>query len=228
VFISIPTITGLNSQYSLSNLFSRIVLFVKMPNRNPTVVYPPGTPRRSPRLILLHENNNPTTPKPKSSTISRPKTVRVRKSPNLSDQVPSLRRSPRFSKKNDVKVSEFGSCDSMRKTGREGKEKKSSGGVVVEGGRKRRRKHGGDGIEEGRKKEEIEGGVEGKRKRDGGGEIVEELRKEEVECGVKRKRKRGGGEVAQGWTKEQELALRTAYFTAKPSPHFWKNVSKLV
>ena len=90
-------------------------------------------------------------------------------------------------------------------------------GVVVEGGRKRRRKRGGDGIEEVGKKEEIEGG-----------EIVEELRKEEVECGVKKKRKRDGGEVAEGWTKEQELALRTAYFTAKPSPHFWKNVSILV
>lgn len=79
-------------------------------------------------------------------------------------------------KKNDVKVSEFGSCDSTRKTGPEGKWKKSSGvidkGVVGEGGRKRRRKRG-----EGGKKEEIEGGVED-------GEIVEELMKEEVEGGV--------------------------------------------
>ena len=144
----------------------------------------------------------------------------------MNDEVPSLRRSPRFLKKNDVKVSEFGSFDSTRKTGPEGKGKKSSGvidkGVVGEGGRKRRRKRGGYGIDEGGKKEEIEGGVEG-------GEIVEELMKEEVEGGVKRKRKRVvGGVVAEGWTKEQELALRTAYFTAKPSPHFWKNVSKLV
>jgi len=150
----------------------------------------------------------------------------------LNDEVRSVRRSPRFSKKDDIKVTEFGSCDSTRKTGREGKGKKSSGvidkGVVGEGGRKRKRKRGGDGIDEGGKKEEIEGGVEGKRKHDGGGEIVEELRKEEVECGVKRKRKRVGGEVAEGWSKEQELALRIAYFTAKPSPHFWKNVSKLV
>ncbi|AES95895.2 hypothetical protein MTR_5g030750 [Medicago truncatula] len=184
-----------------------------MGNRKPTVVYPPGTPRRSSRLLLLHENSNPTTPKPKSSTQSRSKTVRL------------LRRSPRFLKKNDVKVSEFGSCDSTRKTSPEGKWKKCSGvidkGVVGEGGRKRRRKRGGDGIDEGGKKEEIEGGVEG-------GEIVEELMKEEIEGGVKRKRKRVGGVVAEGWSKEQELALSTAYFTAKPSPHFWKNVSKLV
>ncbi|XP_061362556.1 uncharacterized protein LOC133306274 [Gastrolobium bilobum] len=49
-----------------------------------------------------------------------------------------------------------------------------------------------------------------------------------IEVGVKRKR--GGGKeiIAKGWTKEQELALQTAYFTAKPCPYFWKNVSKLV
>lgn len=42
------------------------------------------------------------------------------------------------------------------------------------------------------------------------------------------KRKRGGEEISKGWTKEQELALQRAYLAAKPSPHFWKNVSKLV
>ncbi|KAK8472205.1 hypothetical protein PHAVU_002G142700 [Phaseolus vulgaris] len=42
------------------------------------------------------------------------------------------------------------------------------------------------------------------------------------------KRKRNGDEISKGWTKEQYLALERAYFTAKPSPHFWKNVSKLV
>lgn len=42
------------------------------------------------------------------------------------------------------------------------------------------------------------------------------------------KRKRGGEDILKGWTKEQELALQRAYFAAKPSPHFWKNVSKLV
>lgn len=72
----------------------------------------------------------------------------------------------------------------------------------------------------------VEDGGKGKRN-SGGREIVQGLRKQEVEGGVKGKRKRGG-EIAEGWTKEQELALHTAYFTAKPSPHFWKNVSKLV
>jgi len=42
------------------------------------------------------------------------------------------------------------------------------------------------------------------------------------------KRKRNGDEIGKGWTKEQDLSLQRAYLTAKPSPHFWKNVSKLV
>ncbi|KAL6861597.1 hypothetical protein ACP4OV_017297 [Aristida adscensionis] len=30
------------------------------------------------------------------------------------------------------------------------------------------------------------------------------------------------------WTEEQDMALRQAYFTAQPSPHFWKRISKMV
>ncbi|TVU19572.1 hypothetical protein EJB05_35728 [Eragrostis curvula] len=30
------------------------------------------------------------------------------------------------------------------------------------------------------------------------------------------------------WTEEQDMALCKAYFTARPSPHFWKRVSKMV
>lgn len=48
----------------------------------------------------------------------------------------------------------------------------------------------------------------------------------------KRKRKRKRDENSEtnmkGWTKEQEVALQRAYFAAKPTPHFWKKVSKLV
>lgn len=33
---------------------------------------------------------------------------------------------------------------------------------------------------------------------------------------------------AQGWTVDQEMALQRAYFGAKPSPHIWKKISKLV
>ncbi|KAK3132579.1 hypothetical protein QOZ80_6AG0524750 [Eleusine coracana subsp. coracana] len=30
------------------------------------------------------------------------------------------------------------------------------------------------------------------------------------------------------WTDEQDIALRQAYFSARPSPHFWKRVSRMV
>ncbi|KAJ4822735.1 hypothetical protein Tsubulata_006991 [Turnera subulata] len=49
---------------------------------------------------------------------------------------------------------------------------------------------------------------------------------------VVRKRKRGeeadNARSVQGWTREQEMALHRAYFAAKPTPNFWKKVSKLV
>ena len=38
----------------------------------------------------------------------------------------------------------------------------------------------------------------------------------------------GNFSVSDDWTKEQDMALRKAYFTARPSPHFWKRVSKMV
>ncbi|MBA0831404.1 hypothetical protein Goarm_015874 [Gossypium armourianum] len=59
-----------------------------------------------------------------------------------------------------------------------------------------------------------------------------EVRERNEVVGVKRKRKRKpdnrADTVLQGWTREQELALQIAYFSAKPTPNFWKKVSKLV
>ncbi|KAL2348968.1 hypothetical protein Fmac_002968 [Flemingia macrophylla] len=83
------------------------------------------------------------------------------------------------------------------------------------------------GFGEGRKKERKRKRVEVKTKEDrvvldegfGGGR---------KKGGNGKKRKRGVEEIGKGWTKEQELALERAYLAAKPSPHFWKNVSKLV
>lgn len=46
--------------------------------------------------------------------------------------------------------------------------------------------------------------------------------------GVKRKRQENALGSRQGWTKEQEAALQRAYLAAKPTPSFWKKVSKLV
>ncbi|GER54449.1 homeodomain-like superfamily protein [Striga asiatica] len=54
--------------------------------------------------------------------------------------------------------------------------------------------------------------------------------KRKKQVGVKRKRDQmeGDCEFNRGWSQEQELALRRAYFAAKPTPHFWKKVSKMV
>lgn len=51
-----------------------------------------------------------------------------------------------------------------------------------------------------------------------------------MQIGEKRKRYQVEEEhdIVQGWTKEQELALQRAYFTAKPTPHFWKKVARMV
>ncbi|CAJ1944466.1 unnamed protein product [Sphenostylis stenocarpa] len=122
--------------------------------------------------------------------------------------------------------------------------KKQKNHVVSDEGIGGGAKKGGDG-----KKVEVEitrngvvsnGGAGGGRRKGGNGEIVEVKTKEnrvvcdkdfdgerkKIEDGDKRKRK--GDEVREGWTKEQDLALQRAYLMAKPSPHFWKNVSKLV
>ncbi|CAH9139188.1 unnamed protein product [Cuscuta epithymum] len=51
-------------------------------------------------------------------------------------------------------------------------------------------------------------------------------------CVKRKKAKRGDGHFTitnNGcWTKEQELALRRAYISAKATPHFWKKVAKMV
>jgi hypothetical protein len=36
------------------------------------------------------------------------------------------------------------------------------------------------------------------------------------------------GSGLNGWTEEQEIALHNAFFLARPSPHFWNKVSKMV
>ncbi|KAK2452345.1 Homeodomain superfamily protein [Trifolium repens] len=194
-----------------------------MPKPKSTNAHSQSPRRRSPRLILLHENNNnnPSTPKPKSTNNKS-----SIQSTTLT--VPSLRRSARFSNQNALDDVIGIEVAGKRKTKRDGDEivgrsKNESGGAKV------KRKRGGDEIVEELKKEPVEGAKE-KKKHGGDDEIVEESKKEPVEGGAngKRKHKQACSEIAEGWTKEQELALRKAYFTAKPTPHFWKNVSKMV
>ncbi|KAG1338605.1 hypothetical protein COCNU_04G009110 [Cocos nucifera] len=61
-------------------------------------------------------------------------------------------------------------------------------------------------------------GEKKRRKREENVEVEMDTGRSEVEecCGF------------DGWTTEQLAALRRAYFLAKPSPHFWKKVSKMV
>ncbi|CAJ1931209.1 unnamed protein product [Sphenostylis stenocarpa] len=193
-----------------------------MPERNSSVHRQFVTPRRSPRF--LPQQNN-TTPNPKSAkhTVSKKEynefTVGPRRSSRLNNgdvRFSSLRRSPRFNNESSGKK--------VKNTSVKGGDAETKENCVVSdegfgGGRKKERK------------EKIE---------DGNGEIVEVKTKEnrvvcdkgfdgerkKIEDGDKRKRK--GDEVREGWTKEQDLALQRAYLMAKPSPHFWKNVSKLV
>lgn len=53
---------------------------------------------------------------------------------------------------------------------------------------------------------------------------------EKKRIGMRRKRDEAKEEhrIVQGWTREQELALERAYLVAKPTPRFWKKVSKMV
>ncbi|XP_021732817.1 mis18-binding protein 1-like [Chenopodium quinoa] len=67
------------------------------------------------------------------------------------------------------------------------------------------------------------------KKSDDCAEVDIQGRRESKLTGVKRRRKQDVLQGnSQGWTKEQEVALHKAYFSAKPSPHFWKKVAKLV
>ncbi|KAK9071382.1 hypothetical protein SSX86_009951 [Deinandra increscens subsp. villosa] len=59
---------------------------------------------------------------------------------------------------------------------------------------------------------------------------VRDVNRKQKNIGVKRARNQFENimGVTQGWNKDQELALERAYLEAKPTPHFWKKVSKLV
>ncbi|TKY69997.1 hypothetical protein E2542_SST06281 [Spatholobus suberectus] len=208
-----------------------------MPDRNSFA------PRRSPRFLPQQSHSTPN-PKSAKRSVSAKKhkicAVGSRRSPRLNNGVagsPTLRRSPRLNNEpSDKKLK------GTRVKGGEAETKENRvvsdegfGGGAKKGGNEERvevkttenRVVSSEGFGGGRRKERIRERVEvktlenrvvsdegfgGGRKKGGNGE----------------KRKRGGEEIGKGWTKEQELALQRAYFTAKPSPHFWKNVSKLV
>ncbi|KAF2283846.1 hypothetical protein GH714_016480 [Hevea brasiliensis] len=60
------------------------------------------------------------------------------------------------------------------------------------------------------------------------GKIVLGRSKETRVIGKRKRVEEGNYGSVKGWAKEQEVALQRAYFGVKPTPHFWKKVSKLV
>ncbi|CAL0311830.1 unnamed protein product [Lupinus luteus] len=213
-----------------------------MPSRDSINHNHPVTPRRSERLLLIqqqqqHQPFNPSTPKtpfnsklskpydstkkhsnqkssPKPHTKSQNCATGLRRSARLNNGdggIPSLRRSPRFSNLKLPVSEENGKKPHIEENVSGSSSSRSRKSMRVKGGNQV-----GDADEV--KKNENCAVEEGKVKN---GDMVE--------VGVKRKRKRTREkETAIGWTKEQELALQRAYLAAKPSPHFWKNVSRLV
>lgn len=139
------------------------------------------------------------------------------KSPRLKGRIEGdegLRRSRRVSNKQNLvgEHVESGSAKSMDKLDMADDEKDGKGVISCEhlGGKRERQRRGSSVgphvvIVEGEQRKDKETGVSWERKRD------------EEYSGI-----------GKGWTKEQELALQRAYFTAKPTPHFWKKVSELV
>ncbi|CAH9135504.1 unnamed protein product [Cuscuta epithymum] len=65
---------------------------------------------------------------------------------------------------------------------------------------------------------------------EGGGKSKENNDLAEKRRDLKRKKPKGKDVdfLTKEWTKEQELALQRAYYSAKATPHFWKKVSKMV
>ncbi|KAI3946527.1 hypothetical protein MKX01_017743 [Papaver californicum] len=60
-------------------------------------------------------------------------------------------------------------------------------------------------------------------------ENVESKEKRIVEDGRAKEKNPAEGKLdVHGWTKNQDAALERAYFAAKPSPNFWKKVSRMV
>ncbi|GAV64643.1 hypothetical protein CFOL_v3_08161 [Cephalotus follicularis] len=168
----------------------------------------------------------------KKSIKSNHSSSSCRKFPRLNseiDGVRCLRRSPRFSKQtNNQGVPEKTRDDESKKLTRSKKDSRAGTTVSLE------RKMVVALMNKSMRKEDL---TDGRRDQVGvvcsNEEIVEErdgavARSEEM--GFKKKGKRGencNGSI-QGWTREQEVALQRAYFVAKPTPHFWKKVSKLV
>ncbi|KAL4378707.1 hypothetical protein GQ457_02G015740 [Hibiscus cannabinus] len=202
--------------------------------------------RRSPRLLNRKTPINPKhldTPNSKSNGTPVPSTVKPSQKPmtssfastNSEDSKSGLRRSPRLNcASSTLSTNSVDSTPGLRKSSRlisgslSNKPEENSSFQTKKA--ESRRKTSVNGVLSDEENREVE-----RKERT----IVIGLKAVPVEgkeserneaFGVNRKRKpdvEADGNV-QGWTKEQELILQRAYFSAKPTPNFWKKVSKLV
>ncbi|KAK8716561.1 hypothetical protein V6N13_043867 [Hibiscus sabdariffa] len=220
-----------------------------MLTRNSVSQTPQPTPlRRSARLLNRKTPINPKhldTPNSRSNATPVPSTVKPSQKPvtssfastNCEDSKSGLRRSPRLnSASSTLSTYSVDSTSGLRK----------SSGLKLNSGSLSNKPEENTSFEtkkaESRRKTSVNGELLDEENREVERKertIVIGLKAVPVEgeeserneaFGVKRKRKpdvEADGNV-QGWTREQELILQRAYFSAKPTPNFWKKVSKLV
>ncbi|KAL6220222.1 hypothetical protein ACLB2K_007978 [Fragaria x ananassa] len=189
--------------------------------------------RKSRRLVELKERaeqlGNHVTPKSKSRSNNAVRSRKGRRLDNVSDGFQTPRRSSRLVGKQNVveKQTDKANCGGSKSKSKISLDKErvsgvgkdgacvDSGGIVSEKSKRVSKKSSVGGVET----VSVECG-EGK---------GQELDCRDKKVAVRRKRKRGEEDVkvAEGWTKEQELALQRAYLLAKPTPGFWKQVAKL-
>lgn len=194
-------------------------------------------PRRSPRLSCAPKIENAL--EGRYAKVSNGSSITSgARSSDLSSPSPGVRRSPRLNngvgEHQSTGKSRMFSCqqDALERCGRD-RGKKSSGsdkkmGLLHVKNIDTSVSSSGKNVAEGERRKGNSADPEANVAKSGGTQVVDgEMNKKSV---ARRKRKREEDVVGirQGWTKEQEAALHRAYYAAKPTPKFWKKVSKLV
>ncbi|KAF5958364.1 hypothetical protein HYC85_005589 [Camellia sinensis] len=197
-----------------------------MPQRNSTNREQPTTSfRRSPRLLPKHRSSPPHLP-----SLNSAQKGSLKKTQNL------------FPEHVLKKVDESDCRSKIFEKSNTGSRRSAilAGGVnQVAGNREKivtRSSSQGNHPNEGVEKiceDKCNGFIKSPRSEDSENEVVSDIERDEVGAAKsckKRKRNRveEGHGIVQGWTKDQELALQRDYFSAIPTPYFWKKVANLV
>ncbi|KAI3794168.1 hypothetical protein L1987_36796 [Smallanthus sonchifolius] len=209
------------------------------------------TLRRSPRFfqVLLSDPEDPKTPKPEQHRRNRIRSSRRRTYRSKSEESCNARRIPNNSKTMPRRSTRLNRCAYEWSIGRisefERRVTRSSGGFNVYTSPSWSSGEGSVQLSKHSKALAFDGNTNERALSILGKPVLdEEFSKKQVEkitnginvckmqknIGVKRSRIQFENTlgITQGWTKDQELALDRAYLQAKPTPHFWKKVSRLV